>query len=56
MTDYNVSFVYNEAVVMTTITTDTLDMIIPLAEARILDTLGFDVSTARDVDVEEIGE
>jgi hypothetical protein len=56
MTEYNVSFVYDEAVVLTTISTDTLDMIIPLAQARILDTLGFDVSTARDVDIEEIGE
>jgi hypothetical protein len=56
MTDYNVSFVYNEAVVLTTITTDDPAEIIGLAQDRILDTLGFDVSTARDVDVEEIGE
>ena len=53
--DYNVSFIYDEAVVSTTITTDDPREIIGFAQDRILDTLGFDVSTANNVDIEELG-
>jgi hypothetical protein len=53
--DYNVSFIYHAALVITTITTDKPEEIIPLAQARILDILGLDVSTANNVDIEELG-
>ncbi len=53
--DYNVSFIYGEAVVMTTITTDRPFFIIQEAQKRILDTLGLDVSNANNVDIEELG-
>lgn len=53
--DYNVSFMFHAALVITTITTDKAEDIIPLAQAQILDTLGLDVSTATNVDIEELG-
>jgi hypothetical protein len=53
MTDYNVSFVFDQTIVSTTISTDDMSEAIGLAEDIIKDELGFVVPTNCSVSIEE---
>lgn len=54
MTDYNVSFVFDQAIVSTTITTDDISEAIALAEDTIKGELGFVVPSNCSVQIDEV--
>ena len=53
MATYNVSFVFDQAVVSTTITTDDINEVVGLAEDTIKDELGFVIPNNCSVEIEE---